>query len=469
MKKKLLWVVLLFAAATTFQRCSDEGQNQAPEKVTVTFSLSVHDNAGGRTNATRTPDVLLLSLQNSARQPVFTNKKIELLIAGDSYLTVPIELAPGRYIITDFFLATDTDTILYAVPKKGSALASAVLHPVPYGLNITNTAVSNVEMEVIDVSQNAVENFGYASFNVNVVNPLRISVFAALGDAIRLTDAKGYILNEDDTVKTFTLAAKGNNLISFKGDADITHKLVICKPGYITYSQEFIYNDLIASLDGRPLQVYLSPAFIMVTHMGSLEFALNGDPGALSIDWGDGTSEPFALTNDDSFVSHIYATDGHFPITITGDLQKIKYFYSFYGNGALDSINTQSLSNLKEIRFGLTNGPKVIDLRYNKKIEFIMMTGLHELEELLLPDENSIYYIDISGPNLITTSGIDQIINKIYATAVMNNVMNGGFQLNKQWYPPFTGEAVGPPSEAGIMKLRELRDSYNWSVLPDSL
>ena len=407
---------------------------------------------------------------------MFTFKEINLWKAGGSFITEPLELNQGGYRITDFLLVSDSAKVLYATPKVGSPLAKAVIRPLPSGFYVTKNIVSNITMEVIDVTQQIPEDFGYASFNIHAVNPLKLSVFTVDENVINLSTATARIWRGDVFVRAYSLTPSVN-LISFPGEADATYTLEIQKEGYTTYRREFVYSELIAILENMHLKIYLVPAvFTMLGYVdepGSFpqnyfQVSISGDSGSINVDWGDGSNTVYSIDRYERVLSHAYAVSGNFPITVTGDLDKIKSFNSFYGQGRMDAIDVRGLTNLQSIDIGLTHGPKLIDLTYNTRLETIFMPNVQQLEHLLLPVGLLIQLIDISGPNQLTSVEVDKIISKVHESVVQHNKTGGRFTLAETWYPE-TNVMVGPPSVASLIKLRALRDIYQWEITPDPL
>jgi hypothetical protein len=450
----------------TLQLCTDEVETLSPEKVQFTFVVSDAANNGGRIQAAEPPASLLLSVSNSAGVPVFTLKEIKLLRVGDSFMTEPLELKQGYYKITDFLLLGESEDVLYATPKVGSPLAKAVVRPLPFGFNVMKNVVANVAMEVIDVTLRLPEEFGYASFAINAVNPLRLSVFTTVGTTTNLTSARAYILKGNDTINSYAMGAT-INLIAFQGDAQAMHRLVVSKPGYNPYIKDFVYSDLVTTLGNLPLKIYLVPAgFTMLAFVddygipNSFEFRLNAVSGSYVVEWGDGTSS----VNE---TSHVYATAGNYLITVSGDLDKITSFYCFYGYGRMDAINVQGLTELQNFRFGLTpRGPKEIDLSKSTKLKELFIPNIAQLEHVIFPVDAPVSTVDISGPNQLSPAMVDEIINGVYQSAVLNSETSGIFVLFDTWTRD-RYDMVGPPSAASLTKLRDLRDNYGWTIAPD--
>ena len=459
MKKPFSWMVLLFFGASTLQHCSDPGESAVPEKVQFTCSFKEIDSGNGRVKATQVPDALYLSIETASGDPVFTGKKVSLLRMGDSFMTEPMDMLPGTYSITDFMLVTADADVLYATPRSGSPLSRAVNHPLPFRFSVTKSRVSNVNMEVIDVNAAEPEDFGYISFFINLVNPLRLAVFITSGTSTALTTAHAYILEGDDTVKQYDLR-NTVNLISFPGDTQVPRKLIITKPGYNTEEKQFVYDELIGELDGHPLKITLVPAIftikpIVVDLFGAFRMILAGQVGNLSVDWGDGASDNYVL-NDGVGLEHQYTETGDYEINITGDLDKITYLYG----GSMKSVNLQGLTSLREIRMGLTSGPTVMDFSHNKLIDFILMPAVPELKTIILPENGVLRYLDITGPNQMTPADLDAVIDQMPPVPVPDHSFGHIIIMYKQIN--ILDEMIGPPSPAALQRLRDL----GWAIKP---
>lgn len=462
MKNSLLWFALLLMGVVV-QSCVEEDETILAEKVQFTCTMSFDE--AGRAQGTTTPTSILLSLETSLGVPVYSLKEVKLLNLGNAFITEPLELLQGGYKVTDFLLVSEPSQVLYAVPRIGSPLSKAVNKPLPFNFWVTKNKISNIEIEVLDVSTKTPEDFGYSSFTINSVNPLRISVFVTDGGNNQLTSANAYIISGNDTIKNYSLGAT-INLISFKGDPESFYKLIITKDGYNNYIKDFTYNELIKELNNLPLKVYLIKstftmlAFVDENNNNTFEFSL-GSSGIHKIDWGDGSISTNATI-------HTYASSGNYLIKVTGELEKIQSLYSFYGQGMMDEINVQGLTDLQSIRIGLTRGPKKIDLRNNGKLKSVFIPNIEQLETLTLPISGTIRTINISGPNKLSATAVDEIINSVYESATLHNEIGGTFVLSKTWYPE-TDLMIGPPSPTSLTKLRELRDKYQWTITPDPL
>src|SRR5690606_11436399 len=206
-----LWATI----ALLGQACSEnENAPLSKEKIQFSFTVSSAEVSGGRTDAAALPDNvdLRISLNTASGETVFTNHTITLLRMGDSYISDVVELQPMRYVLTDFMLVKDSEEVMYATPKRSSPLASAVVHPLPYTFVVGRDKVSTIAMEVIDVQQSTPEDFGYVSFDVTVITPWRISVFALENDKLMLTNAHAFLYRNATLEHEYELSAKVNSL-----------------------------------------------------------------------------------------------------------------------------------------------------------------------------------------------------------------------------------------------------------------
>jgi hypothetical protein len=94
------------------------------------------------------------------------------------------------------------------------------------------------------------------------------------------------------------------------------------------------------------------------------------------------------------------------------------------------------------------------------------VAGVLNLEKLVLPEDNQIYSINIEGSPNITSTNVDEIINKVYQSAVNYNIVNGHFALSVSLNPVEPYDLVGPPSAEALSQLYSLKGDYGWSIFP---
>jgi hypothetical protein len=195
---------------------------------------------------------------------------------------------------------------------------------------------------------------------------------------------------------------------------------------------------------------------------------VTGSSGNMSVNWGDGTDSVFTFADNEHTLEKIYSAPGRYEIIITGDLKNIRRFQSSYGEGVFDGVNFKNLTGLESLRIGLTPGPEVIDLSTNRKLREVMLTDINELTVIRLPKNHSISSVSIAGPNNLSSSTVDEVINSIYEAAVKRKIYNGYFNVMYLFYenPEVAKDLVGPPSSDSVSKLRILQDVYGWEIVP---
>jgi hypothetical protein len=464
--------LLLLIAAVLAHSCADE--NESPRytgEIQFSFNPNETIKPDGRI-AADFPDgsYLIVTIQRAGGTPVFTRERVELVRVGDEYIGEPLAIPEGNFKLTDFWVVSPTRVLLYAAPKEGAPLADLVDDPLPQTFSVSKDQLSNVGVQVIDVTGSSPQDFGYVSFEFDIIRKLQISVFTTSESGLTLSPATVTLLDGIDTLQLEALEAKVNT-IAFTQNPDDTVTLAITKPGYARYARKVTFNQLKEELDGDPLTVVLAPAVTFValsdiTNALDYSIRVSGPSGEITIDWGDGTSGIYSLDTDDA-QEHDYAHSGKYFVSITGDLTSVTDFYSFYGGGPMvDHIDVSQLTEMVDIRIGLTVSPPSIDLTKNKKLTGLMLIG-NNMSEILIAPDNILQTVSIDGPNNFTTASLDAFVNVLYQSVVESDRTEGYISLYALWYETGNDSMIGPPSEEALTKLRSLRDDYGWAISPN--
>jgi hypothetical protein len=400
---------------------------------------------------------LKVNIETPDGEPVASDVTLAFNESEGSYLSEKLMLSPGEYVITSFELVND-NKLLYLTPDKSILGAKTFRYVLPIDFKVRPETREEVNLKVVSASV------------AGLTNSLSVAVYVPRSGIMKLATATAYIIDGVDTLATHELIARTNR-IPFPFDPATEYKLVIIKGGFTRESRNFIYNDVWDSV----LRFDLDPAFTMLgyTHVNYstiFQFSMDSHPGTVNIDWGDGTygSHTFTAAQDWYNFEHDYAADGNHFITITGDLNQVYFFYSFYGQGMLDAINFEQLVNLNEIRLGLTRGPAKINVSQNLNLQSIRMPGVQGLRDLVLPSNHTIHYLDISGRNDMNMSEVSGLINNMYNNAVAHGLTGGYINVAGSWWSdPTEPLFVGPPSTDAKSKLVILREDYGWSVDPE--
>lgn len=317
MKNRLPFHHALFLSAFMLTVCSSPNEELTKEKLKFTFSLQDVDATNGRSQQLSIPKdaVLLLTLETTDGEPVFTQEPIQIMTFGNSYITDPIELFPGYYRILDFMVINEDNEVLYAAPKHGSRFAQAVDRPIPYNIFIGKNSVTNFEIEVISTHMSEPEDFGYISFHLKAGTAFQISVLTFENDEYKFIDAKAHLIKEEkDTLHSYVLYPKVN-VAFFGGDQDATYTLVVEKPGYETHTSDFRFS----ILGNEPIKVVLNKivndaATLQQFHVGdrrySLYYNVRGEVDSILISEGEGINYKYIVTYTDNKIDSVSTIDG---------------------------------------------------------------------------------------------------------------------------------------------------------------
>jgi hypothetical protein len=470
MKNKCLLTAMLLALLCLTQSCSDDNDSpHVQQKVQFALGLRSSGDATGRIQAT-VPEgaAVLISITSPDGDPVYTHKRLTIFHLGEGYVTEPLLLEPGDYTITDFWVVQDSAEVLFLAPKAGSPLASFVSKPVPFDFSVGTDAVADVPIEVVDADGHIAEDFGYASFSLNIVDvpagPLfRVSVFIAENERLRLTDAYIRFYPNDPFFPVYEhdLQAEVNTLDLSDMNYEYDVLVSIEKPGYATYRQWMSNEQVRENFSNVPLQVTLAPlaggtAFELEFTMDvfaptSSYFTLTtAGSGSLSIDWGDGFAENVSFGEGSRSYSHDYSQLQPRPMRITGDIDHI---VGFANHAPLANLQTGVLTSLRSIAiyqgefnagmgtYDFTQHPLLESIRFSLGGGNILLPPSHNISQVEL------YYF---GTNT------DAFVTNIYNNAVSKNIRNGRFD-HSTWGP-------GTLSPEVVLLLNSLRDDYGWSV-----
>jgi hypothetical protein len=446
--KNTLGLALFGLLSLILFSCNDDQSEVIQTKtVPLTFNIATHSgDVGSKTSVI--PDEAMLILTYTKNGGTQETKTIPFEIAGDQLISKPIGFTPGRYTIDDFMIVQGTD-ILFATPKRGSQLGGTVESPVDHQLIITNENAIDLRMDVINVAMKQPKDFGFKSFKIKNVKPIRVSVLTGSGKK-SYTDAEAQIVKDGVVISSHSLTAKVNS-IPFEGDVDSVYTLVVTKDGYATSRQQFTYS----SLTGKPWEIVLNPAFKM--HIRALyieetpfEFFLDGT-GTVYVSGAGPFSGPRALP----WYEENFSLDGEYDIEITGDIGNITKISSFGYNAGIETLSgLQHMPELTEFDPGWYLDDAV-DLTHNTKLEAVELQFVRLPQFVELPAEHNISLMSLYQWDRPTTADeLDYILNNLYANATNRNIRNGSIFLNNN-------ESI---SDNTRMKAAALQAELGWRV-----
>lgn len=442
----------------------DAAVNTTDDPLQLNFKISENQDL-----STLPPETsLMISMETLSGEPVYSMESVPFSKSSDGFTTGGLNVDPGDYILTEFMLVDAQGKIIYTIPYADSPLKEAVISPLGINVNVRPNAPSRLSTEILNVQSYNPADFGLASFRTNNSFQLVVSEDGS-GKPVNAT---AVVMHEQDTIATLTLPAKKSR-VSFGGDLDKTYKLIVTKEASAPYVTEFNLREWATTYRNKAVKVSLAPAFTMTAEaMADPEypfyFYIGGSDAELSINWGDGSIETVTLTDSHGEeITHAYAAAGHYPITITGDLDKIVHFYSFYDGSIFSEIQFRHLTSLKELLYGLTAGPATIDLSHNEQLETAMLPGLRDLETLILPETHGLKFLEVDGDNNLDSEDVNAIINNIYTNVSARNLREGVLGLRASWAQEETDMSmIGPPSAESLILLESLKNDYGWTVHP---
>lgn len=472
MKSSIYWLMVL---ALLLHACMvNDSDHSDPGKIQFSFNLNSSDPGHERIAAFDLPDEmsLLVSIQKNDGEPVIEYEKIQFFKENDHYVTQPLSLVPGNYVLTDLILADENDDAIYAAPLKGSKLASAVENALDLRFTIAGNSTSILQQDLIYTLNTQAADFGYESFRFKKGKKQTIKVVAGIinDGAFTPTTASAFILKGNDTLKTYFLRPRVNE-ITFNAIPGNKYTFVVIKDGYARFAKSFTYEELINDRNKKPLKVTLIPALTFIATPGLGESSgvnfdktvwveIDGYQGNLTIDWGDGTIENY-LVSDWTEKRHNYADRGRYYISVTGDLHLITFFTS-QNQGLIRHINFEHVPNITSMWFYYTQGLKKIDLSHNHALNDLRFFNTN-IEKIDISAQAEFNNVELGYNIYLTPESLNAIIDDLYTQSVSRN--NTAYKF--LWLSANdNNDIIGPPSPAAIEKLKALQN-YGWEVVPD--
>ncbi len=271
---------LLAMIVFTFSSCKQyDEQKDVPGNLEFTF-LANDFQDGLKSAASDTSENLryhlLISVMDEDSNMVLDKEMVPLYKFSSQFVSKKVKLKQGVYTLTEFMVLNPVGEVIFATPKRGASLAYLVKKPLPFGFKIIAGAATGLRVEVIPVGNHTPEDFGYVSFGVHVVNPLRLYTAAYINNPMIMTpsnlvSAKLAIYGPDGWKYEFRLEPKVNELI-IRGHHG-KYVFVVTKD---SLKKKFIFwlKDLRMSSPEKPLLLPIGD------HAGVKEMIIKTDPDA---------------------------------------------------------------------------------------------------------------------------------------------------------------------------------------------
>jgi hypothetical protein len=151
-------------------------KNENSAKGTAEFSVTIPSEAVKKSIAATDSSTLslqaLITVTEPAGNPVLTDKMIPLFSFGTEYVSESVEISTGEYKLVKFMVINAAGEVVYAAPAEGSPLAYLCSITLPMSFTITGGQVTKIIPQVLSTSNQTPEKFGYASFGMQIINPL---------------------------------------------------------------------------------------------------------------------------------------------------------------------------------------------------------------------------------------------------------------------------------------------------------
>jgi hypothetical protein len=473
--KKLSWLFYVASLAVTMMGCR-ENEPAVPGKIRFTLSAGVVTDPAGRTLASLPQGAsVYVSIRRVSGDEVYTLQQVTLLKMGDAYVSEPLALPGGNYELTDFLVSNAAGDVVYATPKEGADMASWVDDPLPVAFAVSDDALAQVDVEVVPVGIHTPEQFGYVSFRVNVVPYpfFKLSVFRPDSAGLAFSAAHAYVVESGDTLYNRLLPARTND-VAFSGNPEGTYTLVLNVPGHATYRRTFVLQELLAELNGEPLQVTLVEAltFTALPYASGPDitepyiFWISMEAGVpqtpFTIDWGDGTVEQLY---DPTYLQfgHRYPAVGRYHVSVSGDLASVGRLGIVFPWGVNDDVVVRALPELISLSLAWAGVGDSLDISQNTKLESLGLnsTGIQYFN---VRNNPRLTYIELSDNVGFPPAVLNEIIGDVYHHAVARHTSEGWLELDA---PDGSETMIGPLSATAMDQLRQLHDEYGWTIVPD--
>lgn len=265
---KKIFCFLVFTSV--FYSCSMNNSESKLGEGNVRFSFS-SPSINSRSLDFNSEDAkgILITLEDSTGEVIFNQKELKIYNAGGSFLTEPVTLRVGDYNITEYSVLDKDNSVIFASPQEGATLAYLVSDPLPVSFSISLNSVTQINPEVVDTSSKTIEDFGYTSSQLNIVEN-----FDVLVKSVAL-EQSGFVDTESEIEISYMgeslysgLLTSGVNLVTFKKGSNILapYTITVTKSGYKTFEESYSENEL-KDFENNPLNAILKSPYSNVEYL----------------------------------------------------------------------------------------------------------------------------------------------------------------------------------------------------------
>ncbi|MFY0600718.1 MAG: hypothetical protein JXR03_13680 [Cyclobacteriaceae bacterium] len=252
---------LLLVIVIGFTSCREnEDLSNAQGDVTFSFEVSGNDTpSGGRVvSTTAAASKIVVTIESTGGTVVYSQEELNVIEFNGSYISEPISLEVGSYMLTEYFVIDDAGSTIYATPLEGSELAYLVNDPLPIDFSITADGSSKVTPEVLSTADVPSVDFGYVDFSFAIVETfdflMSVHVFDEATASYALTDANVIVSSNGVELYNKTIAAATDQIRVLDGYA--SYEISVSKDGFDSNTTS-LDNATIKGHLNDPLEVIL--------------------------------------------------------------------------------------------------------------------------------------------------------------------------------------------------------------------
>ncbi|WP_339901062.1 hypothetical protein [uncultured Cyclobacterium sp.] len=397
-----------------------EDLNPTSEEIVPTIVIKigkVSDNSLKQLKVTNYSNAMITIQTSGGDTTAYNSTLIQVQDKGDHYLTEKIILPEGSYQVVAFYVLDDNNDIVEASPKKSSSLSKDqnLSLPLPFELETIETeneeeAEVELSLQVVAAEGHSPSDFGFQSFDLNIVTANSNKIYMAMVTDQRLMDfLPGSIeITADGEIITQELIAGINESAT----------LPIAE-SYAILFKSFNYDDFIDTLTFDQLKSYVEQPLVvemveaeikcvggdfiedlvLTTQTELNNWALRchiGIYGDLIIQGGDG-QDPIVDLSPLELVTHVY---GGLKIENTSNLKSlhglqnlnlVEGWVTIDGNDSLETLEGLSLSENQQVHLTISSNPNLLNFH-----------GLEKIKKLG-------YVFINSNPKIVNFKGLDQV------------------------------------------------------------
>lgn len=267
--------------------CENQDEEMlADESLTFSVNLDQLNAINGRVEDLEAEAVaaVIVTVKRMDNSIVYASKKLAVYAFGGKFVSDPLPIKPGHYLLTEFFVVDATNAVLLATPVEGSPMAYLVTDPLSIDIHVVKNGVNKLTPEVLAVGDKVPSSFGYTTFSFYETTtfdfPLAVMIYNETTENYELTSATVNIRDAGNHI-TYLADHEAMTTVVRLPDIYASYRVRIHKPGYHKFDQLFTLEQLKSyTEESEPLVVVLQPgSLVLWNRLGSDEEVFNSEVG----------------------------------------------------------------------------------------------------------------------------------------------------------------------------------------------